>query len=67
MPKRLTVAVIAAMMLAVGGTAVAQTVQRFSDVPPDHEAYEAVEWAAEATLRTTGYVEHVQPHVDACD
>lgn len=54
MPKRLTVAVIAAAVLTVGGTAVAQTVQRFSDVPTDHEAFAAVEWAAEVGV-TTGY------------
>ena len=54
MPKRLTVAVIAAAVLTVGGTAVAQTAQRFSDVPTDHEAFAAVEWAAEAGV-TTGY------------
>ena len=33
---------------------VAQTAQRFEDVPPDHYAFEAVEWAAEAGV-TTGY------------
>ena len=54
MPKRLTVAVIAVAILAAAGTAVAQTVQRFDDVPPDHEAFEAVEWAAQTGL-TLGY------------
>ena len=54
MPRRLTIAFTCVAVLAVGGTAIAQTVQRFSDVPPDHEAFEAVEWAAEAGL-TTGY------------
>lgn len=54
MPRRLTVAVVAVVVLAVAGTAVAQTAQRFSDVPPDHEAAEAVEWAAETGL-TLGY------------
>ena len=53
MPKRLTVAMLV-VVLAVGGTAVAQTAQRFSDVPPNHEAFEAVEWAAETGL-TVGY------------
>lgn len=52
--KRLTVALIAVAVVAVAGTAVAQTVQRFSDVPPDHEAFEAIEWAASAGV-TTGY------------
>ncbi|MCY3616634.1 MAG: S-layer homology domain-containing protein [Acidimicrobiaceae bacterium] len=54
MPKKLTVAVIAAAVLAAGGTAVAQTSQRFSDVPADHPAHGAVEWAAEVGL-TLGY------------
>ncbi len=54
MPKRLTTAVLVVAVLAVGGTAVAQTVQRFTDVSADHEHYEAVEWAASVGL-TTGY------------
>ena len=33
MPKKLTVAVIAAAALAVGGTAIAQTAQRFRMCP----------------------------------
>ena len=37
MPKRLTIALLAVAMLAVGGTVVAQSIQRFTDVPPDHE------------------------------
>ena len=50
---------IAAIVIAAGvvgaltATAVAQS-QRFPDVPPDHSAYEAVEWAAEVGL-TLGY------------
>ena len=56
MPKRLTVAVIVVAILAAAGSAVAQSVQRFSDVPPDHYAFEAVEWAAEAGV-TTGYTD----------
>ena len=56
MPKRLTIALLAAAILAAAGTAVAQTVQRFGDVPPDHEAFEAVEWAAEVGV-TTGYTD----------
>ena len=40
-----------------GGAAGAQAQgQRFPDVPPDHDAYEAVEWAAEAEV-TTGYTD----------
>ena len=50
MPKRLTIALLAVAMLAVGGTVVAQSIQRFTDVPPDHEAFEAVEWAAAVGL-----------------
>ena len=34
------------MLVVAGGTVAAQTAQRFSDVPPDHRAHEAVEWAA---------------------
>lgn len=56
MRKRLTVVVVAAVALAVGGTAVAQSVQRFPDVPPDHEAFEAIEWAATAGV-TAGYTD----------
>ncbi len=52
--KRLTVALIAVAVVAVAGTAVAQTMQRFNDVPPDHEAFEAIEWAASAGV-TAGY------------
>ena len=42
------------MLVVAGGTVAAQTAQRFSDVPPDHEAHEAVEWAADVGL-TLGY------------
>ena len=49
------IAAIALVAVIVGGaaTALAQS-QRFSDVPPEHEAYEAIEWAAEVEV-TTGY------------
>ncbi len=50
------IAVVTLIVIAVGtlaATAVAQS-QRFSDVPPDHRAYEAVEWAADVGL-TLGY------------
>ena len=43
------------MVVAVPATAVAQS-QRFPDVPPDHYAYEAVEWAAEVGV-TTGHTD----------
>lgn len=52
--KRLIVTLIAVAVVAVAGTAVAQTAQRFSDVPPDHEAFQAIEWAASAGV-TAGY------------
>ena len=54
MSKRLAVAGIAVLTLAVGGTAVAQSVQRFSDVPPDHPQAAAIEWAADVGV-TAGY------------
>jgi len=50
---------VAAVVFATGvvgaltATAVAQS-QRYRDVPPDHYAFEAVEWAAEAGV-TAGY------------
>ncbi len=45
--------IVAAAIAAPGATAIAQN-QRFPDVPPDHYAFEAVEWAAEAGV-TLGY------------
>ena len=42
--------------LVAGGTAAAQSTQRFPDVPPDHPAFEAVDWAAEVGV-TTGYTD----------
>ena len=51
---RSAIAVVAiVVVLAASGVAVAQS-QRFTDVPPEHEHYEAVEWAAGAGL-TAGY------------
>lgn len=49
------IAAIALVAVIVGGaaTALAQS-QRFSDVPPEHEAFEAIEWAADVEL-TLGY------------
>ncbi|MCY3650425.1 MAG: S-layer homology domain-containing protein [Acidimicrobiaceae bacterium] len=49
------VAVVAAV-LATAGTVIAQSTQRFPDVPPDHEAFEAIEWAAEVGI-TIGYTD----------
>ena len=55
--KELSVAVIACVVAVVvaapGSTAIAQS-QRFSDVPADHYAADAIEWAAEAGV-TVGY------------
>ena len=60
--RRLTVILLAAGVIgALTATAVAQS-QRFPDVPPDHYAYEAVEWAAEVGI-TTGYTDGTfKPH-----
>ena len=57
MKKRTTaaVAVVAALVTALGTTAVAQS-QRFPDVPADHYAFEAIEWAAEVGV-TAGYAD----------
>ena len=54
--RRLAPAVplVAMAVLAAAGTVAAQSEQRFDDVPADHEAHEAVEWAAETGL-TLGY------------
>ena len=55
--RRRIIATAAAALVAVlvaAGAVVAQTAQRFEDVPPDHYAFEAVEWAAEAGV-TAGY------------
>ena len=49
------VAVVAAV-LATAGTVIAQSTQRFPDVPPDHKAFEAIEWAAEVEI-TLGYTD----------
>lgn len=54
MSRRLAITVVAVLMLAVGGVAVAQSVQRFSDVPSDHPQAAAIDWAAEVGL-TAGY------------
>ena len=49
------IVLVAGIVGALAATAVAQS-QRFPDVPPEHEAYEAVEWAADVEL-TTGYTD----------
>jgi len=46
---------VMSVVVAVPATAVAQG-QRFSDVPADHYAFEAVEWAAEVGV-TAGYTD----------
>ena len=46
---------VAAILGASAATAVAQS-QRFPDMPPDHYAFEAAEWAAEVGV-TTGYTD----------
>ena len=53
--RAITVVVVAAILGASAATAAAQS-QRFPDVPPDHYAFEAVEWAAEVGV-TTGYTD----------
>ena len=49
------IALVAGAIGALTATAVAQT-QRFPDVPVDHYAFEAVEWAAEVGV-TTGHTD----------
>ncbi len=54
--RRRRIAVVTLVVIVLGAlatTAGAQS-QRFPDVPPDHRAYEAVEWAADIGL-TAGY------------
>ena len=46
---------VVALVVGVPATSVAQS-QRFPDVPPDHYAFVAVEWAAEVGV-TTGYAD----------
>ncbi len=49
------IACVVTVFAALTATAVAQS-QRFSDVPTDHYAFEAVEWAASVGV-TTGYTD----------
>ncbi len=54
--RAITVVVcVAAIVGSSAATAAAQS-RRFPDVPPDHHAFEAVEWAAEAGV-TAGYTD----------
>ncbi len=48
------VACVVAVVVAASGAAAAAQSPRFSDVPADHYAFEAIEWAAEAGV-TAGY------------
>ena len=52
--RRFAVAVVTAVAVLAGGTAIAQTSQRFSDVPADHPQADAIMWAADTGL-TVGY------------
>lgn len=45
---------IVTVLVVVAGTVVAQTTRRFSDVPANHPAVEAIHWAADAGI-TTGW------------
>lgn len=45
---------IVTVLVVVAGTVVAQTTRRFSDVPADHPAAEAIHWAADVGI-TTGW------------
>lgn len=54
MRKLILPLIAAGAVLVAASTVAAQSAQRFSDVPPDHEAFEAIEWAAEVGV-TTGY------------
>lgn len=54
MRRLISVALIVVAVLVVGGTVAAQSVQRFSDVPANHPAAEAIEWAAVSGV-TVGY------------
>lgn len=54
MTARRIVAVALAIIVLVGGVAVAQTSRRFTDVPVDHPQADAIEWAADVGL-TAGY------------
>ena len=49
------VCIVAAVVAAPGSTAIAQS-QRFPDVPDDHYAHGAIEWAADAGV-TVGYTD----------
>ena len=52
--RRTVVAAVVAVAVLAGGTAIAQSSQRFSDVPADHPQADAIHWAADTGL-TLGY------------
>ena len=55
LPRRSVAAVVAALTVVGTAAVTASAVsQRFSDVPPEHEAFDAAEWAASVGL-TAGY------------
>ena len=54
MARIIKIVAVAAVMVVAAGSVAAQPTQRFLDVPPDHPAHEAIEWAAEAGV-TLGY------------
>ena len=53
--RGVVIVLVVGVVGALTATAVAQS-QRFPDVPPDHYAFEAVEWAAEVGV-TAGYTD----------
>jgi len=54
MRRLIKVVAVVAVVVILSGSVAAQNAQRFSDVPADHPAHDAIEWAA-ATGLTLGY------------
>ena len=52
MRKKLGISVAFLVVVLVSAVAGAQIQQRFNDVPPDHYAYDAVEWAVDIGVTT---------------
>lgn len=52
MPKPLLAVLLTATIavLAIAGTVAAQSTQRFNDVPPDHYAYDAINWMVDNNI-----------------